>query len=79
MGEIFGDFDVTIEKFDVKTLERDRSDVTVGTKNRKKRTQVQDSIEQILTTLVYTDLSTILQIVVGVKPRLLEICASERC
>ena len=27
------DFDVTVRKFDAKTLERDMSDVTVGTKN----------------------------------------------
>ena len=32
-----GDFDVTVGKFDVKTLERDRADVTVGTKNSRKR------------------------------------------
>ena len=40
VGPIFiqnGDFDVTVGKIDAKTLERDRSDVTVGTKNRKKR------------------------------------------
>ena len=30
-----GDFDVTVKVFDAKTLERDMSDVTVGTKNSK--------------------------------------------
>ena len=40
VGSIFlqnGDFDVTVENFDAKTLERDMSDVTVGTKNSRKR------------------------------------------
>ena len=40
VGSIFqknGDFDVTVGKRDAKSLERDRGDVTVGTKNRKKR------------------------------------------
>ena len=32
-----GDFDVTVGKRDAKSLERDRGDVTVGTKNRRKR------------------------------------------
>ena len=36
VGSIFqqnGDFDVTVGKRDAKSLERDRGDVTVGTKN----------------------------------------------
>ena len=40
VGSIFqqnGDFDVTVGKRDAKSLERDRGDVTVGTKNRRKR------------------------------------------
>ena len=44
-------FDVTVGKFDAKTLKRDRSDVTVETKNRKKLDRVQNSIEPTLTTL----------------------------
>ena len=32
-----GDIDVTVGKFDAKTLERDRGDVTVGTKKSRKR------------------------------------------
>ena len=32
-----GDYDVTVGKFDAKTLKRDRGDVTVGTKNSRKR------------------------------------------
>ena len=31
------DYDVTVGKFVAKTLERDRGDVTVGTKNNRKR------------------------------------------
>ena len=33
-----GDFEVNVEKFDAKTVERDKSEVTVGTKNSKKKT-----------------------------------------
>ena len=39
VGSIFQkncDFDVTVRKRDAKSLERDRGDVTVGTKNRRK-------------------------------------------
>ena len=32
-----GDFDVTVGKFDAKMLEQDRGDVTVVTKNSRKR------------------------------------------
>ena len=39
VGPIFlqnGDYDVNVGKFDAKTLERDRSDVTLGTKSSRK-------------------------------------------
>ena len=39
VGSIFqqnDDFDVPVGKRDAKSLERDRGDVTVGTKNRRK-------------------------------------------
>ena len=61
VGSIFiqnGDFAVTVGKLDAKTLERDKSDVTVGTKNSNKRVSKTNRIEPTLTTLAHTDLST---------------------